>query len=307
MNDMGIGNKKGSAAGATLEKSKSNDKESAFKQAKARAMLQRQKLLEQEQAFLICGISGDPGTGKTGVCLDCRTEEELETHWLFILDFDEGAEPTWRQHWSSDDKVVIFNPYVFREDMTVDYFATADMARFFIAMVNEAINEKQIEWDGETVEIEAVKAIVFDGLDSWLDTTNMIARMNHIKGGDPRAADKVKMVPTQWFARTEEYKRLFKAACQLQCDKFFITHMKEVHDGFDIVGRKPDWEKSTTAKLYQYIECVKEERGKTTKLLAKVKKSKTNAENVGVTFTLLENENGKIVWNGLDALKNGTL
>ena len=304
---MGIGNKKGSAAGATLEKSKSNDRATAFKEAKMRAMQQRQKLLEQESAFMICGVSGDPGTGKTGVCLDCRTEEELKTHWLFVLDFDEGAEPTWRQHWSNDDKVVIFNPYVYREDMTVDYFATADMARYFIAMVNEAINDKQIEWDGETVEIPAVKAIVFDGLDSWLDTTNMIARMNHIKGGDPRAADKVKMVPTQWFARTEEYKRLFKAACQLRCDKFFITHMKEVHDGFDIVGRKPDWEKSTTAKLFQYIECVKEERGKSTKLLAKVKKSKTNAENVGQTFTLLENEGGKIVWNGLDALKDGTL
>ena len=304
---MGIGNKKGSAAGATLEKSKSNDRATAFKEAKMRAMQQRQKLLEQESAFMICGVSGDPGTGKTGVCLDCRTEEELKTHWLFVLDFDEGAEPTWRQHWSNDDKVVIFNPYVYREDMTVDYFATADMARYFIAMVNEAINDKQIEWDGETVEIPAVKAIVFDGLDSWLDTTNMIARMNHIKGGDPRAADKVKMVPTQWFARTEEYKRLFKAACLLRCDKFFITHMKEVHDGFDIVGRKPDWEKSTTAKLFQYIECVKEERGKSTKLLAKVKKSKTNAENVGQTFTLLENESGKIVWNGLDGLKDGTL
>ena len=304
---MGIGNKKGSAAGATLEKSKDSDRESAFKAAKMRAMQQRQKLLEQEQAFLLCGISGDPGTGKTGIALDCRTKKELKTHWLFILDFDEGAEPTWRQHWSSDDKVVIFNPYVFREDMTVDYFATADMARFFIAMVNEAIEEKQIDWDGETVKIEAVKAIVFDGLDSWLDTTNMIARMNHIKGGDPRAADKVKMVPTQWFARTEEYKRLFKAACQLQCNKFFITHMKEVHDGFDIVGRKPDWEKSTTAKLFQHIECSKEERGKSTKLLAKVKKSKTNAENVGQTFTLLENEDGKISWAGLDELKNGTL
>ena len=304
---MGIGNKKGSAAGATLEKSKENDRESAFKLAKMRAMQQRQKLLEQKQAYLICGISGDPGTGKTGIALDCRTDKELKTHWLFILDFDEGAEPTWRQHWSNDDKVVIFNPYVYREDMTVDYFATADMARFFIAMVNEAITDKQIEWDGETVEIPNVKAIVFDGLDSWLDTTNMIARMNHIKGGDPRAADKVKMVPTQWFARTEEYKRLFKAACQLECHKFFITHMKEVHDGFDIVGRKPDWEKSTTAKLFQHVECVKEERGKTTKLFAKVKKSKTNAENVGQTFTLLENESGKIVWNGLDALKNGTL
>ena len=174
-------------------------------------------------------------------------------------------------------------------------------------MVKEAIETKKIEYGEETIEVEGVKAIVFDGLDTWLDTTNMIARQNHIKGGNPRLADKVKMVPTQWFARTQEYQRLFKASCQLECHKFFITHMKEVHDGFDIVGRKPDWEKSTTAKLYQYIECVKEERGKSTKLLAKVKKSKTNAENVGQTFTLLENEGGKIVWNGLDALKNGTL
>ena len=65
---MGIGNKKGSAAGATLEKSKSNDRATAFKEAKMRAMQQRQKLLEQESAFMICGVSGDPGTGKTGVC-----------------------------------------------------------------------------------------------------------------------------------------------------------------------------------------------------------------------------------------------
>ena len=105
---MGIGNKKGSAAGATLEKSKDSDRESAFKAAKMRAMQQRQKLLEQEQAFLLCGISGDPGTGKTGIALDCRTKKELKTHWLFILDFDEGAEPTWRQHWANDEKIVIF-------------------------------------------------------------------------------------------------------------------------------------------------------------------------------------------------------
>ena len=77
---MGIGNKKGSAAGATLEKSKDSDRESAFKAAKMRAMQQRQKLLEQEQAFLLCGISGDPGTGKTGIALDCRTKKELKTH-----------------------------------------------------------------------------------------------------------------------------------------------------------------------------------------------------------------------------------
>lgn len=307
MNKMGIGNKKGQAAGSVLETAKNEDGISAFKAAKLRAMQQRRTLLEQESAYMICGISGNPGTGKTGVALDCRTDEEKDTHWIFVLDYDEGAEPTWRQHWSADEKVVIFNPFVFNEDMTVDYLATSDMSRYFIAMVNEAIATGKIEYDGEEVEVKAVKAIIFDGLDSWLDTTNMIARLNHIKGKDPRAADKVKMVPTQWFARNEEYKRLFKAACQLNCDKFFITHMKEVHDGFDIVGTKPDWEKSTTAKLYQHIECSLEERGKNLKLTAKVKKSKTNSENVGQTFVLMESDGGKITWNGLEQLKNGTL
>jgi len=307
MNKMGIGNKKGSAAGETLQVAKENNSMNAFKQAKLRAMNQRKKLLEQEKAFLICGISGNPGTGKTGVALDCRTEEERENHWLFVLDFDEGAEPTWRQHWKEDEKIVIFNPHVYNEDMTVDYLATADMARYFIAMVNEAIDNGKIEDGDEEVEIQAVKAIIFDGLDTWLDTTNMIARLNHIKGGDPRQADKVKMVPTQWYARTEEYKRLFKAACQLRCHKFFITHMKEVHDGFSIVGTKPDWEKNTTAKLFQYIECKKEEKGKTFKLTAHVRKSKTNNESVGKTFTVMESTGGKVKWAGIEAIKDGTL
>ena len=304
---MGIGNKKGIAAGKVLNNAKEEQGLSAFKQAKLKAMNQRKILLEQESAYMICGISGNPGTGKTGIALDCRTEKERDTHWLFILDFDEGAEPTWRQHWANDEKIVIFNPYMYNEDMTVDYMATADMARYFIAMVNEAIETGEIEDGEDTVKIEAVKAIIFDGLDSWLDTTNMIARLNHIKGKDPRAADKVKMVPTQWYARTEEYKRLFKAACQLRCHKFFITHMKEVHDGFDIVGLKPDWEKSTTAKLFQHIECKMEERGKNFKLVGQVKKSKTNADNVGQSFTIMENEGGNVTWHGLPQIKDGTL
>jgi len=302
---MGLGNKKDKATGVAT--AKNEEGMTAFKRAKLRAMNQRKELLEQESAHMICGISGNPGTGKTGIALDCRTEEERETHWLFILDFDEGAEPTWRQHWSNDEKIVIFNPFIYNEDMTVDYVATADMARYFIAMVNEAIETGEIEDGEQIVKIEAVKAIVFDGLDSWLDTTNMIARLNHIKGKDPRLVDKVKMVPTQWYARTEEYKRLFKAACQLKCHKFFITHMKEVHDGFDIVGLKPDWEKSTTAKLFQHIECKREERGKTFKLIGQVKKSKTNAKNVGQTFTIMENNNGKIEWTGIPSISENTL
>ena len=294
-------------ASSILTKVNEEEKQGAFARAKARAFNQRRNLLAQESAHMICGISGDPGTGKTGLALDCRTEEERKTNWVFVLDFDEGAEPTWRQHWSSDDKVFIYNPHVYKEDMTIDYLATADMARFFIGMVKEAIDTQKISFDEEEIEVKAVKAIVFDGLDSWLDTTNMIARLNHIKGNDPRQADKVKMVPTQWFARTQEYQRLFKAACQLECHKFFITHMKEVHDGFEVVGQKPDWEKSTTAKLYQHIVTYREERNGKTSLYAKVTKSKTNAENEGQSFLLFKNINGMVTWNGLDSVKDNTL
>ena len=299
---------KGKGKASNLVKSaKEEDVKSAFASAKAKAFNQRKRLMENESAYMLCGISGDPGTGKTGLAIDCRTDEEKETHWVFILDFDEGAEPTWRQHWSSDDKVFIYNPHVYKEDMTVDYLATADMARFFMGMVKEAIESKKIVFGEETIEVEGVKAIVFDGLDTWLDTTNMIERQNHIKGGDPRLADKVKMVPTQWFARTQEYQRLFKAACQLECHKFFITHMKEVHDGFEVVGQKPDWEKSTTAKLFQHIHTYREERNNTTKLHAKVLKSKTNANNEGQTFMLFENNKGKVTWNGLGPIKENDL
>lgn len=304
---MGLGKSKGTAAGSTLQQIKKTSATASFAAAKRKAMLGRKERLEQETSYLICGISGNPGTGKTGIALDCRTEEEQQTHWLFILDFDEGAEPTWRQHWSADEKVVIFNPFVYTDDMDVDYLATADMAKYFIAMVKEAIDTGKIEHEDEVVEVGAVKAIIFDGLDSWLDTTNMIARLNHTKGSDPRAADKIKMVPTQWFARTEEYKRLFSAACQLKCNKFFITHMKEEYDGFNVVGAKPDWEKSTTAKLFQHLRMSREEKGNNTKLFAKCIKSKTNAESEGQQWCIFENNKGKVTWDGLPQMREGSL
>ena len=55
------------------------ERNTAFAKAKARAFAQRKSLLEHEFAYMICGVSGDPGTGKTGICLDCRTEEEKKT------------------------------------------------------------------------------------------------------------------------------------------------------------------------------------------------------------------------------------
>ena len=131
-------------ASSILTKVNEEEKQGAFAKAKARAFNQRRNLLAQESAHMICGISGDPGTGKTGLALDCRTEEERKTNWVFVLDFDEGAEPTWRQHWSSDDKVFIYNPHVYKEDMTIDYLATADMIHKRFPLMKKKLKLRQL-------------------------------------------------------------------------------------------------------------------------------------------------------------------
>ena len=42
-------------------------------------------------------------------------------------------------------------------------------------------------------------------------------------------------------------------------------------------------------------------------MTVRVRKSKTNSENVGQTFLIMENDNGKTTWNGLEQIKDGTL
>ncbi len=66
------------------------------------------------------------------------------------------------------------------------------------------------------------------------------------------------MVATTRLSGNAGYKEVFKAAGQLECHKFCITHVKEVDDWFYIVGKRPDWEKPTTAKLWQHLECYSE-------------------------------------------------
>ena len=81
--------------------------------------------------------------------------------------------------------------------------------------------------------------------------------------------------------------------------------MKEVHDGFDIVGRKPDWEKSTTAKLYQHIITRREEKGKTTKLFRKGRQEQNKCGERRSILEIFENKDGTINWSGLEQIKDG--
>ena len=47
--------------------------------------------------------------------------------------------------------------------MTVDYMATADMARFFMGMVKEAIEEKKITFEDEEIEVRQLRQLYLMG------------------------------------------------------------------------------------------------------------------------------------------------
>ena len=68
----------------------------SFEDRKAKILEQMKLRKERDRSYLLCSITGNPKVGKTGTALDCRTSEEIEKGMkIFVLDFDNGAEPTW--------------------------------------------------------------------------------------------------------------------------------------------------------------------------------------------------------------------
>ena len=67
---------------------------------------------------LICGIWGEPKTVKSGLALDFPDKQ------IYVLDWDDGCEPTWRTNWDSDPNIMIYNPLEVRPDGSTDWETT---------------------------------------------------------------------------------------------------------------------------------------------------------------------------------------
>ena len=78
----------------------------------ARVMAFRDKLKAQTEKRLsrsnrlICGIWGEPKTVKSGLALDFPNKQ------IYVLDWDDGCEPTWRQNHEMTDRITLWNPEV---------------------------------------------------------------------------------------------------------------------------------------------------------------------------------------------------
>jgi len=274
-----------------------------FAEQKKKILAQIQARLNRDRSYNLCSITGNPKVGKTGLVLDSRTEEEVkEGKKILILDFDNGAEPTWDSAWDRDDNIVIFSPIEVRTDGSTDWEETFNNANSFC------------QYAKDLIKTEDVKSFCLDGVDKAFEGSSDVLRELLVKqqtkeGSIVHATDSVRVSTLDWKIRNRIYNRLLDLVCSLECDRFLITHMKPVYDNINVptpVGEVPDWHKSTPARFVQMIHIEKVMKGKTTNYVAKLTASKTNPSLVGQEWTIFTT-NGDNKWFGIPELREGKL
>ena len=257
-------------------------KESSLEIAKNEVKNRIEKLQSRHRSNLCTLIYGEAKTGKSGVCLDTRTKEEIEKGTiLMVLDFDNGSEPTWRTNWDSDPTIEILNPIVRDEEGYPDLDKTIELAEAFVAIANDRIAE------GQHVKL------------CFMVMT------------EDKRSTQAKFLPVLWGNRNKVYEDLMeKITDGLDCDRFFITHMKEVYEGINNptpTGKVPNLRSSTMDKMNEVIAISRKDVGKKSVYTARVQDSKRNPSMVNTEFNFLTIDSGKVTWKSILELQEGTL
>jgi len=274
-----------------------------FKEQKRKILAQVKARIDRDRTHLLCSITGNPKVGKTGLALDCRTQEEIDKGMkILVLDYDNGAEPTWDSCWDRDENIVIYNPNEIRADGAIDWEATFKNGNSFVEYAKELIAEGN------------VKAFILDGVDKTYEGSSDVLRDLLVKqqvreGSIVHPSDSVRVSPLDWKIRNRVYNRQLDMVCALECDRFLITHMKPLYDNINVpvpIGEAPDWHKSTPARFNQMLHIRKEVKEKHTNYVAILEASKTNPSLVGNEWIIFTT-NGENEWFGIPELREGTL
>ncbi len=271
----------------------------------------KQQILKQiadrrsaEKEFLLMGITGKPKVGKSGLAMDCRTEEEIKLGMkVRILDLDDGSTATWDSAWNRDENIEVYVPNVWNNDGSVDWDETFHNCSTWIKMTEEDIKEGNI------------KAVILDGVDKIYEGSSDVLRKSLVKnaarsGSVIQDSDTVRVSPLDWKVRNKIYDRILNPFIALRANRFLITHMKPVYEGIGApiaVGETPDWYKTTPHKLLQILNISEQKLGKKTTYKGTLVASKTNSSMVGKSWPVFVLEDTGNVWNGIPELKTGEL
>ena len=251
----------------------------------------RKEQLSRKHSFMVLSIEGQAKKGKSGLGLDIRTEKEIEEgHLIRFLDFDDGAEATWKTCWDSDENIFVYCPNHYNSDGTENYSLTMQNAMNFIRETEEMIADEETN----------VRAIIVDGMDKWNDCVTNKLRYERVKGDRKKMQEPIP--PTAYGARNIDHNELFISVLKLNCDKVFITHLKPTfgdHMNPTPTGYVASWNKDVPDKMLQMISIRDDSVGNNIKYVARLKASKTNPHMIGKTWTIFESKGNKATWNGI--------
>jgi len=252
----------------------------------ARVLGLRARLAAQTEARLnrpspLClGVWGEPKTVKSGLALDFPHKK------IYVLDWDDGCEPTWRQNHDCTDRIVLWNPKVLNDKGEADIAASERNSEDFILLVAEEIEK------GEDI------LFVFDGVDKWLDTCTL-----HVTGSSK--IGKPQKMKFEWGKRNAPFYALLNMSKQLKCDKIYITHAKADYGSTgEVIGQKPNWHNWGDA-LFQVIQTKQTKKQGNTIYKATLSASKTNTSLVGKTWETLTVGPAGVNWTGIPELREG--
>lgn len=266
------------------------------------------KRMESSICALLIGVED---TLKSGIAMACRSKKQIENgDKVFVLDLDNANFPLWKDHYDSDENIIVKNPTIFDEVerdgniyKEIDYERSFARAHTFISNVDVAIKSGEI----------IVAGFIFDGLDTLLtDAETMMRNFNELDVDD---GVNFKF----WNRRAKYYNELLKASKALECPKYYITHVKNwkklsstKKDGkgqalVDKEWEDGDVEKRTFNKVWQIIDCSKDMGvDGITEYTARIREFKGRPELLGKTFTTMKvdaNE-GSVKFYGLPVLRD---
>lgn len=225
------------------------------------------------QNNIVAGVYGHDGTAKTGIALELRTQDDIDTgRKLFVMDFDKGIQPLLNEYHIvdgvRDPNIILMDPTVRileGEDRGgIDWHATIKMCMSMLFYVEELGQDE-------------AAGCIMDGMDTWLKNCEFHMRENELE--QKKIGDHV--AHKNWYIRDKPYNQAMMLAKSLPCPTIFITHLKEKFSGsYDddgalvSVGWEPEWGKLTKNQIYQKIECTNVEKQGTTTFYAEIKKAK---------------------------------
>lgn len=254
---------------------------------------------------------GHPKSGKTGVALDCRTNQDKEEHKKVVaieLNSDQGCDVCRKEHHDNDPDIIVLNPREYSKDSKgewqPDYVKT-------MARIKATLQYLKDEQDNLNM-----KAIIFDGLDIFLseicEAQMRVDEHLDVSGG---------VSPRFWKKRNEYYFKILNMLFDIDVDKYLLTHYGSRRRN-DKTG---DWDderqvskadptlvyscqKTTPDKMHQIVEFAdntRVEKGvKKIELIATIISDRRTLETHMDTICIAKtDESGKVKWFGQSILE----